>query len=547
MANIVEYFVKGNTAQAAKGLDTLGNKFSSLGRAANGLAANLGIAFGAGGLIAGVKSSLQLADNFEKLERRLGITTEALSELKFAGEQSGVGFNTLTMGLQRMTRRVAEAAQGTGEARGALLELGIDAQKLAALKPEAQFEVIAQAMSEVTTEGDRTRLAMKLFDSEGVALLQTMTDGANGIRELRGEARELGLTMSQESAAGAAEALDAMNRLKSAMAGLSQESAINLAPALTDLANTAAQQLPAAMQFASNAFNMWRKAAFTSISFVFEKLGVFMSALADYSAKLNGDLLFGDGFTQRLQNSATTLENFGLAMKGRAADIEITTGTFEKQATVLREVHGPAIEEVASKYGKLTAQEAKLAIEAENAAAKMALLADDDLMKRIGEGLKVNIGDQSANIFEQMRDGFKSTLLNMANDILNSSLQSAFKSVFNLGGGGGSGSGGGGGIFGAVKSIFGFNDGGAFTVPSFGTNAGIDKSLVSIAASPGEVVSVTPANQARGRSPGGNTVINNTYRFEGQSAPDRAELKQFMDMRDAKLKGEIMQNLRGRA
>jgi hypothetical protein len=40
---------------------------------------------------------------------------EALQELRFAANASGVEQQTLDMALQRFTRRAAEAAQGTGE------------------------------------------------------------------------------------------------------------------------------------------------------------------------------------------------------------------------------------------------------------------------------------------------------------------------------------------------------------------------------------------------------------------------------------------------
>src|SRR5690606_22778690 len=132
------------------------------------------------------------------------------------------------MGLQRMTRRVAEAANGMGEARGALKELGLDARVLSQLPLDQQFERIADRLVLVKNESDKTRLAMKLFDSEGVALLQTMTKGAAGIREMRAEAKNLGLTLTQDAAEAAAKANDSMTRMKASVDAL----ALNALPAL---------------------------------------------------------------------------------------------------------------------------------------------------------------------------------------------------------------------------------------------------------------------------------------------------------------------------
>lgn len=189
------------------------------------------------GMFAGmIKESVDAADQMGKLSQRLGISTEAISELKHVAELSGVGFNTLTMGLQRMTRRLAEAgATGKGEAVPALQELGISAKAIAQLAPEQQFEVIAEALSKLSNEGDRVRLAMKFFDSEGVQLVQTMGNGATGIREMRAEANRLGLTLSQEGALAAAQFNDEITRAQATLNGFAKEIALNSVSAFNTL------------------------------------------------------------------------------------------------------------------------------------------------------------------------------------------------------------------------------------------------------------------------------------------------------------------------
>ena len=131
----------------------------------------------------------QAADNVGKLSLQLGISVKHLSELEFVAGQTGVKFETLSMAMQRSTRRIAEAAQGTGEAQTALKELGISAQALNQLDPAAQFEVLAKQLNEVTNEADQVRLAFKLFDSEGVRLLRTIKQTGGNFDELSDKAR----------------------------------------------------------------------------------------------------------------------------------------------------------------------------------------------------------------------------------------------------------------------------------------------------------------------------------------------------------------------
>lgn len=126
------------------------------------------------GIIAIVEKNSEALDNLAKTSDKLGLVPQALQLMRYQAELSGVSMGTLDMATQRMVRRVAEAAQGTGEAVNALRELRLDADKLAQMSPDQQFYAIAEAMKDVANQNDRVRLAMKLFDSEGVSLVNTL-------------------------------------------------------------------------------------------------------------------------------------------------------------------------------------------------------------------------------------------------------------------------------------------------------------------------------------------------------------------------------------
>ncbi len=208
---------------------------SRIDKTSAGLARGFGVlataaAAGAVAVFAIGRQAIDSADKLGKLSDRLGASTEALSQYGHVAKLSGVRSETLVMGWQRMTRRVSEAAQGYGEAKGALKELNLEADQLSRLAPEDQFEQIAEALSQVAGRGDRVRLAMKLFDSEGVSLLQMMKGGAAGLREMRVEADSLGLTLSGDMAASAADAKDAITKMDAAVGGVKLQLAGLLAP-----------------------------------------------------------------------------------------------------------------------------------------------------------------------------------------------------------------------------------------------------------------------------------------------------------------------------
>ena len=86
---------------------------SGITRGFGGLGVAIASAFGG----RAIKQIIDSGDQIGKLSMRLGTTTQGLSELKYVAEMSGVSFNSLSTGLQRMTRRVSEAAAGTGAAK----------------------------------------------------------------------------------------------------------------------------------------------------------------------------------------------------------------------------------------------------------------------------------------------------------------------------------------------------------------------------------------------------------------------------------------------
>ncbi|MBW2638375.1 MAG: hypothetical protein JRC86_12850, partial [Deltaproteobacteria bacterium] len=202
---------------------------------------SLGAAAGVGALgtsmFAIAKSTAGAYDQIQKFSDRIGISTEALSKYNAVAEFSGVSQQTMQMGFQRMTRRISEAAQGTGVAVGALEELGISIDSIAGKRPDEQFELITGAMQGVANQSDKARIAMQFFDTEGVALVQTMKGGVEGLKAMQSEAERFGLVVSAKAGADAAAFNDALARIKMSLTGLKNTMAEKLMPVFTGAFN----------------------------------------------------------------------------------------------------------------------------------------------------------------------------------------------------------------------------------------------------------------------------------------------------------------------
>src|SRR6056297_860313 len=220
------------------------------------IAAGVGI----GAMVVAVRSAIQVGrelarvtreqmdeiDKLAKASRKIGATAEELTGLRLAAaEFSGMASGQVDMALQRMTRRLSEAAHGTGEAQAAIKALGLDAAELNAMGPAEAFRRIADAIRLVDNESDRLALAFKFFDSEGAALVTTMNAGSDAIRSVEAEAKRLGATLSEADAAAVEAANDAFGRMTLAIEGAQNKLAVGLAPAMESFAQTATAAIPA--------------------------------------------------------------------------------------------------------------------------------------------------------------------------------------------------------------------------------------------------------------------------------------------------------------
>lgn len=243
----IEISAKDSFSEAFKSFSAqipgLNTAMSGLKTIALGVATGVGVltagAAAAGtGLFAMTKSTATAYDAVGKFASRIGISTEALSAYQYVASQSGVPVAALNMGFQRMTRRISEASVGTGVAVNALKELGISIKDITGKAPDKQFEMIAKALDNVSFQGDKARLAMQFFDSEGVALLQTLTKGSKGLKDMKEEAERFGLIVSEKAAANAAEFGSSLIRMQGSIRGLKNAFSERLLPVFTELANS---------------------------------------------------------------------------------------------------------------------------------------------------------------------------------------------------------------------------------------------------------------------------------------------------------------------
>lgn len=227
---------------ASLGLDFDGKQTSEAGKALGDMRRKIiGVATAWAGLqgvraVANmVREVAALGDSVDKTSTKLGVGVEELQELRHAGQISGVAVNTLDMGLQRFARRAAEAAVGTGEAKDTLAEMGIELTNAdGTLRSVGDLlGDVADNMQNTSDSGLRLKNAFKLFDSEGVVMVNMLRNGRAGLEAMRADARRLGVVMNQSLVTATVAFTDAELQRTQAIQGLRNEIVRGLLPALT--------------------------------------------------------------------------------------------------------------------------------------------------------------------------------------------------------------------------------------------------------------------------------------------------------------------------
>lgn len=269
-------------AKAAKQTDSFGKQLTDM---AGKAALVAGAATGAFAVMVG--QSIDAADAVGKLSEQLGISTEFLSQFQYATAMSNVSQEEMEASLRKLASAAADAGRGLKGPSDAFRLLGVSVKNAdGSLKGTEQLLLeMADAFQDLPNSMQKAALAQDLFGRSGANLIPLLNGGADGIRELMEEADQLGLTISQETAAAADQFNDNLDKMQAAVRGVANEAAARLSPTLAALSERMVEGLRSsqAMDAAMKGLEATFKAVVTAgglIAATFEYIGNSMGATA---------------------------------------------------------------------------------------------------------------------------------------------------------------------------------------------------------------------------------------------------------------------------
>jgi hypothetical protein len=163
-------------SSGAKAMQDIASKASA--GVANHFAKMAGAVLAVGAAFVGVRAAAQsfsaaiaIGGQLNDLSARTGESAGNLLILRRAFENAGAGADSVGPTINRLQRAIVEAGQGGKEQAEAFSKLGLNLEELKRKTPTEQLQGVGNALARVSTDSDRSALAMQLLGRSGGELI----------------------------------------------------------------------------------------------------------------------------------------------------------------------------------------------------------------------------------------------------------------------------------------------------------------------------------------------------------------------------------------
>lgn len=213
------------TSKKGSGFATkLGKAFKGVGAAVVAIstaAIALGTAF--------VKGAMDVSDygsNVNDMSQKLNLSTKGFQEWSYILGQSGVDIGVLQTGLKTLSSAAVDGNE-------AFTKLGISQEELSTLSTEDLFNKTIAQLSQMEAGTERTALASDLFGRSATELMPILNAGAGSLEEMRKQAEDYGLVMSDEAVKASDDFGDSVSLMQQTLTGMKNRMIGDFLPSLT--------------------------------------------------------------------------------------------------------------------------------------------------------------------------------------------------------------------------------------------------------------------------------------------------------------------------
>ena len=203
-------------------------------------------------------SFAETGDELLTLSAQTGLTTTEIQELQYAAKFLDVSFETMSGSLTKLERSMDSARNGTGQAAEAFRKLHIRVTDGRGQLRDANevYDEAIDKLGRMTNETERDALAMEIFGRSAKELNPLIKAGSDRLEELKKEAHDAGVVMSEDTVAGAGRLNDAMDRLHLVFRAANNALAETFAPVLEKVVDLFSKMNPVCLAIVGVIFTL---------------------------------------------------------------------------------------------------------------------------------------------------------------------------------------------------------------------------------------------------------------------------------------------------
>ena len=291
---------------------------SALSAAAKGIAAMGAAAASAASAVgAMVTKAAYNADDINTMAKQYSMSVEDIQKFQYATEQIDVPLETLTGSMQKLTKNMATASKGTGDAYEAFKALGVEiTNQDGTLRDRNEvFNEAINALAQIENETQRDAYAMQIFGKSAADLNPLILGGADALKTLGDQAESAGLILEQDQLDTLNLLSDAIDTFKATLAGtgnlLSTEFAAPMADALNQITEYI-QELTAA--FAEGGFPALADKAGEVLTDILATFDEYLPKVVEFGTEIILKMI--DGLTEMMPNIISTATEIIIKLVG---------------------------------------------------------------------------------------------------------------------------------------------------------------------------------------------------------------------------------------
>lgn len=181
------------------------------------------------------RETAQYGDDLLNAANKIGIATEELQALRFAGRVTSVEMSKLDGGLLKLQRSIGDSIDGNKEYKDTFDKLGLSVHELAQMTPERQLRAFADALQGVSTDAEKVNAAATLMGRSGADLLPMLANGSKGLDDFRSKFQQTGAAIDNEGAAKLAAANAELEFFSTSIKGAARNLGSSLTPSIGGL------------------------------------------------------------------------------------------------------------------------------------------------------------------------------------------------------------------------------------------------------------------------------------------------------------------------